>query len=331
VLNSNCPGGCGAGSRQERWLRADLAASQARCTLAVIHHPRFSSDAIEGSQPRVAAFWEALYQAGADLVISGHARVYERMVPQNPAGKADPAYGLRLINVGTGGRGHGGFISKPLANSAVRDGTSFGVLKLTLHPQDYQWAFVPVAGARFTDRGSASCHGKPGGPGTQSLTFSAQADTHVIQAKPDSNYGAERSVLVDGEPVAESYLRFSVTGVNGTVTRARLRLWVTDGSADGPAVYPSALTVGTGTSPWAESAITWNRRPGRTGPVLDDRAATPAGQFADYDVTGVVAGNGSYSFNLAGAAKDGILFASRQVATATQRPRLVLEVRPGVG
>src|SRR5206468_12394081 len=36
VLNSNCEavGGCGAGSPQETWLRADLAARPSRCALA---------------------------------------------------------------------------------------------------------------------------------------------------------------------------------------------------------------------------------------------------------------------------------------------------------
>ncbi|HYH51994.1 MAG TPA: metallophosphoesterase [Acidimicrobiia bacterium] len=162
VLNSNCQGNsrCAKGSPQERWLRADLAASRARCTAAVIHHPRFSSDNIEGNRPFVAPLWDALYAAGADLVISGHARVYERFRPQTPAGVADPRYGLPLINVGTGGRGHAGF-KGPVTNSVVRDRTSWGVLKLTLHPDRYDFAFVPVAGAKFRDAGSGTCHGKP--------------------------------------------------------------------------------------------------------------------------------------------------------------------------
>jgi 3',5'-cyclic AMP phosphodiesterase CpdA len=162
VLNSNCGGNtrCAAGSAQEQWLKADLAASTARCTAAVIHHPRFSSDNIEGSQPQVAPLWHDLYAAGADLVISGHARVYERFAPQTPAGTADPDSGLTLINVGTGGRGHAGF-KAPVANSLVRDATSWGVLKLTLHADSYDFAFLPVAGATFTDAGSGACHGPP--------------------------------------------------------------------------------------------------------------------------------------------------------------------------
>ena len=37
---------------QERWLRADLAAHRAHCTLAYLHHPRFSSGNVHGGSPR---------------------------------------------------------------------------------------------------------------------------------------------------------------------------------------------------------------------------------------------------------------------------------------
>jgi acid phosphatase type 7 len=40
----------------------------------------------------------------------------------------------------------------------VRNRTTFGVLKLTLHPKRYGWRFVGEAGSSFTDAGSASCH-----------------------------------------------------------------------------------------------------------------------------------------------------------------------------
>ena len=79
ALNSNCSavGGCGAGSPQEQWLRRDLAAHPAACTLAYWHHPRFSSG-LHGSDSTYTAFWQALYDAGADVVLSGHDHDYER-------------------------------------------------------------------------------------------------------------------------------------------------------------------------------------------------------------------------------------------------------------
>jgi acid phosphatase type 7 len=161
VLNSNCGNvGCGKGSEQERWLRADLAAHSNQCTLAYWHHARFSSDNRHGNYGPVGPFWEALYEYGADVVLAGHAHVYERFAPQTPWAKADHATGIRQFVVGTGGNGHYGFRGvKP--NSQVRNANTFGVLKLNLRPGGYDWRFLPQPGKTFTDSGSAACHGRP--------------------------------------------------------------------------------------------------------------------------------------------------------------------------
>lgn len=160
VLNSNssCTTiSCAAGSAQETWLRADLAAHTNVCTLAYWHHPRFNSGASHGNNTAVAPFWDALYQYGADVILNGHEHVYERFAPQTPAAVADPAAGIRQFTVGTGGRSHYSF-GTIQPNSQVRDGNTYGVLKLTLHATSYDWQFVPVAGATFTDSGTGSCH-----------------------------------------------------------------------------------------------------------------------------------------------------------------------------
>jgi hypothetical protein len=157
ALNSNCSsvGGCGAGSPQETWLKSDLAASSAACTLAYWHHPRFSSST--GDTSTVSAFWNDLYAANADVVLNGHSHVYERFAPQTPAGTADNARGIREFIVGTGGRSFHSF-STTEKTSQVRNNTTFGVLKLTLRPTGYDWQFVPEAGKTFTDSGSTACH-----------------------------------------------------------------------------------------------------------------------------------------------------------------------------
>jgi hypothetical protein len=154
-LNSNVS--MRAGSPQERWLRADLGAHPGACVLAYWHHPRFSSGTEHGSDPRTEPLWQALYDNGAELVLAGHEHNYERFAPQTPAGTADPDRGIREIVVGTGGADHYEF-GPPLANSEVRNGDTWGVLKLTLLPGQYRWEFIPVAGKAFTDSGSARCH-----------------------------------------------------------------------------------------------------------------------------------------------------------------------------
>jgi hypothetical protein len=157
ALNSQCDavGGCDEGSPQGRWLRADLAASRASCTLAYWHHPRYSSG-MHGSDPTYEAFWEALHEAGADVVLVGHDHGYERFAPQAPRGTLDVARGIRQFVVGSGGRSLRPFPTvRP--HSEARDRTSLGVLELTLGDGAYAWRFRPAVGS-FTDRGSARCH-----------------------------------------------------------------------------------------------------------------------------------------------------------------------------
>jgi hypothetical protein len=151
-------GGCGAGSPQERWLRADLASNVASCTIAFMHEPRFSSGTIHGNNTEMQAFWQALYDYNADLILSGSEHVYERFAPQTPTGTADAVRGVRQITVGTGGRSHYGFKSQVLATSQVRNADTFGVLDVTLRAGAYDWRFVPEAGKVFTDTGTAACH-----------------------------------------------------------------------------------------------------------------------------------------------------------------------------
>jgi hypothetical protein len=155
ALNSNITRA--AGSAQEVWLRADLAANAKSCTLAYWHHPRFSSGFEHGNDTSVEPFWQALYDYNADVVLSGHDHDYERFAPQTPTGVADAARGIREFIVGTGGRSHYS-IGTLKANSQVFDATSYGVLKLTLYNGGYDWEFAHVAGATFTDAGSGVCH-----------------------------------------------------------------------------------------------------------------------------------------------------------------------------
>ncbi|MBA2300663.1 MAG: metallophosphoesterase [Chloroflexi bacterium] len=158
VLDSSCErvGGCGPDSPQGTWLAADLAASRARCTLAVFHHPRLSSGDRHGSDPSVDPLWRALYAAGADVIVNGHDHDYERFAPQDPEGNEDRIDGIRQFVIGTGGTALRGF-DDPVANSELRASVAHGLLELTLRERGYDWRFIPTAGD-FSDRGTASCH-----------------------------------------------------------------------------------------------------------------------------------------------------------------------------
>lgn len=158
ALNSNCAriGGCGVDSAQGRWLAADLAGSSARCTLAYWHHPRFTAGQ-DGDTLAMAALWSMLHAAGAEIVLSGHNHAYERYAPLDAAGEVDTVRGIRQLVVGTGGNElHP--ILEPRANAEVSNDETHGVVTVTLHPDRYEWAFVPAVGERFTDAGTGACH-----------------------------------------------------------------------------------------------------------------------------------------------------------------------------
>ena len=161
VLNSNSSFvATAAGSAQETWLKADLAATTKQCVLALWHNPRFYSTTSTSFSPTtsVKPFWDDLYAAHADLIINAHMRDYERFAPQTPAGAADPVNGIREIIVVTGGEGLDNANTLIIPNSEARISGVYGVLQLTLYDGSYAWQFVPVAGQTATDSGSASCH-----------------------------------------------------------------------------------------------------------------------------------------------------------------------------
>jgi hypothetical protein len=150
-------------------------------------------------------------------------------------------------------------------------------------------------------------------PASTGVTLAAEADAEVQQNNPDTNYGTSTSLNVDS-PGEESYIRFSVSGVSGTVQSAILRLFVSNASSDGPGIY------GTGNS-WAETGITWNNRPAPTTGALANIGVAAPDTWVEYDLTGHITGDGIYSFVFLPDSSDGIRFESRE---GSPPPELVL-------
>jgi hypothetical protein len=144
------------GSAQDRWLRDDLADHRGRCTVAVMHHPRFSSGPHGTADHDLIPLWETLEGGGVSVAISGHDHLYERFQPMRSDGTSDSVRGIRQFVAGTGGAGHYP-VMQVVAGSEVRNADTYGVLALTLEPDRYRWAFVPVQGAVFRDSGAARC------------------------------------------------------------------------------------------------------------------------------------------------------------------------------
>ncbi len=158
VLDGNCGllrDRCSSQSDQLRWLHEDLSSNSARCTLALIHQPRFSSGD-HGNDRVVGPFWDELYTANAELALSGHDHDYERFAPQAPDGAPDDARGIVQIVAGTGGAALEAF-KEPRPNSLVRMNDAHGVLELTLRADSWSSRFVDTAG-EARDAASGTCH-----------------------------------------------------------------------------------------------------------------------------------------------------------------------------
>jgi PKD repeat protein len=155
VVNSSLD--VAVGSVQEKWLRADLAATRQSCSLVMLHHPLFSSGPTGGSS-KMKPVYQAAYDLNVDLIITAHEHVYERFKPQDANGVVDNVRGIREFIIGTGGEGNSSKDITPLPNSDARyGGTTFGVIKLTLDPGSYSWDYLPVKGT-FVDTGTGTCH-----------------------------------------------------------------------------------------------------------------------------------------------------------------------------
>jgi hypothetical protein len=195
-----------------------------------------------------------------------------------------------------------------------------GVVKLTLHADSYDWEFVSIAGQTFTDSGTGVPHGPP--PPRQQQIFRVAADTWVDQGAPHTSHGSSSRLRVDGNHGDgldyRSYLKVRVTGVSRPVFRAALRLWVTDATSDGPAIWRTSPT-------WKAGTMDWTNRPGPIGAVLDDAGLVRSGGWVDLDVTAAVTGDGLYSFLLRSTDRDGMVASSNEGA---HPPRLVVETVP---
>ena len=145
--------------------------------------PRFAS----GKSPRseVRPLWQALQDAGADVLLAGHEHNYERFAPQDVDARPSPS-GIRQFVVGTGGKNF--YSTTAVApNSEVRRCDAYGVLLLTLKQGGYDWRFAGTRG-EAVDAGSDSCTGasSPASPAPASPSTCATPDGAV---RPEPTHG----------------------------------------------------------------------------------------------------------------------------------------------
>lgn len=181
---------------------------------------------------------------------------------------------------------------------------------------------VPSAVASSTAPPTPSAIPSPTPP---TWVFAPAADTYVVQASPNSNYGAATTLSMRQRLSTSEvpFLKFVVAGVSGTVARARVRVYVTKGAGESTMLYRAANTYAGGSVPWTESGLTWSNAD-LAGTEIGSFALT-AGQWATVDVTDVVSGNGTFSFAMLNAPN---LRGGINAREGSRAPELVIETIP---
>ncbi len=209
-----------AGSEQDEWLQADLAATTKPCRLAYYHEPLYSSTTGSGSggvtTAAVKPLFTTLYNGGVDVVLNGHHHFYERLAPMNPNGELDTRRGIREFVVGTGGASIGNPTNAFPLSEARFGNSNYGVLKLYLYSDSYAWKFVPVPGKVLSDTGSYACHGAVAAGVDRSLS--------TLVAAPSSFTAGSGTATITvtvkdagGNPVSGATVELSATGSGNTL------------------------------------------------------------------------------------------------------------------
>ncbi len=170
------------------------------------------------------------------------------------------------------------------------------------------------------------------------VTLTPTADTYTEQGQPTVNFGTATTVLIRrdaaGTLTRGGYFQFDLSGLpTGTITSAVLRLY---GSQD---TGGTGITVkthgGTATTPWGETALTYNNGATLSGVDFNSTSlatitvSPPPAAYYSWNVTSYVAGRRS-----AGHATIGVGYTSTDTyrstfnskEATTNRPQLVVTV-----
>ncbi len=319
VLNSECGSGlwnnngCAAGSAQEQWLKADLAASPTNNIIAMWHRPLYSSSSSAATHAFIQPLWQVLYDYGVDIWLGGHWHNYERLDPIDASGALDPAFGIRSFVIGTGGIPLSGAFPNLHAASVVRNSATHGIMKFTLHENSYDWQFFPIPGQTFTDLGTGTVHGTPGndppivnagadqtvasgaaalngsvtddgfvtatwsqlsGPGTAVATFGSPSSPATSIGFPVQGVYELQLTANDGQFVRSDTVRITVTSASGNLPP------VVNAGADQSTTMPGPVTLSASIAddgfPGPDVTTTWSNLSPTTGTVTFADATTAA-------------------------------------------------------
>lgn len=154
---------------------------------------------------------------------------------------------------------------------------------------------------------------------TETHTFAPTNDAYVTQAKPKNVFGAQKVLQVkDAAKDVNSYVKFNVAGLDGTVQSATLRLYVVDPGPDGGKVYAVSPFYLNTTTQWLETGLKWNNAPAIGGAPLGAVGNAAKGQWVELDVTAAViaalGNNGRVSLALTNDSRNLVTYSSKEGA-----------------
>ncbi len=204
--------------------------------------------------------------------------------------------------------------------TVYRDGTTIGTTAGTSFADNAalsETTYTYTVSA-FDAAGNSSGASAPATPTTPAATpILAVADTYVKATSPTTKYGTATLLRVDGDPITNAYLKFTVSGQTGVVLRARLKIWVVAGSSSGFVVRPVA------DSSWSETLMNWNNAPVIDSASIATTGRTISGTWVTVDITSLVSGNGTFTVALTSSGASSSSYGSRESSTA---PQLLLDV-----
>ncbi len=157
---------------------------------------------------------------------------------------------------------------------------------------------------------------------SSSQTITPVADAYMDASSPNTNYGTGTTLRVDGSPIVNSFIRFTVPALNGaTITAAQLRIHANSASTSGI----TAKSVASNT--WGETTITSANQPAM-GASFSTSPAVVSGTWITFNVTSFVTGQGTFSFGLSTPGVTAISLSSRE--SGANAPQLILTLNGSV-
>ena len=150
------------------------------------------------------------------------------------------------------------------------------------------------------------------------FTFKPVADAYVNQSSASANYGTSASLLLDNSPFVHSYLRFTVSGLNGAaVQSAVLRIYANSTNATGMTVNKLS------DNSWGETSLIYSNAPA-PGAAINTSGAITSGSWVTTDISSYISGDGTYSVVLTTTSTTNTNLASRE--SGANAPQLVVTI-----